>query len=1144
MTFDEIIDRTIDLLQKRGRVTYRTLKRHFSLDDAALEDLKHELVTGQRVATDEGGEVLVWGGSGTPPPPVAAALPAADPAPSSDSSDTPAPKKKTSSVPSERKRERDSKRGIRAAGARQEGERAERRQITVIFCDLVGSTTLSTSLDPEDLRELVRAYQQAVDGEVARFGGYVAQYLGDGVLAYFGWPVALEDAAERAVRAALGSVEVVRKAGTAVSRARKIRLSMRVGIHTGVVVVGEVGAGEGKQQLALGEAPNMAARLQGFAEPDTVVITESTQRLVARSFDVADLGQHILRGISGPVTVYRVVGETAERGRDDVRAMVGRDRELLVLQRAWIDATHGKGSTAIVTGQAGIGKSRLTQAVRDLAAESATRLSFRCSPYHTNTALHPVIEHLERRIGITRDAPRERKLALLREALLRTALPLERALPLLAQLLGIANAGLPVSPQRQKLDTLELIASLLEDDAAARPVLAVWEDVHWADATTIDLLSLLVQRAPKTPILHVMNGRMEFSPPFRDAPSVFEIGLSVFSRLDADALVAQLFGGRRLTPELLALVIEKTDGVPLFIEEIAKVLLEGEMLVEKDRVLCPKGPLAALAVPSTLHDSLMARLDRMSAAREVAQLGATIGREFSYDVLSAIAPMDDPELEVCLQQLVDAQILFRPAGSETYVFTHALIQDVAYQSLLRSTRQGHHEHIAMVLEESFPSIVERQPEVLAHHFAAGGMPAMAIPHLRRAGERAVSQSAYIEAVAHLNRALDEMALLPPSEERDRLELDLQILRGVPLTATRGYGASEVRECYARALAIAGAIGESARLFPSLYGVWRSRLLRAEYRAGAALAMRLQVIGDEEQDMAYLVAARRSLGSMAFYTGEYDTAVDHMHWVIAAPISAERLRTEAAPYEVVDSLCTAHSYLAWSQWMLGDPAAGCRQSDRAVAMANDLGHGFTKALTLSFASWLHQFRRDVPATRLRAEQALAISAEKGLEMWLGWGHVLQGWTFAEEGKLDLAIDTMRDGIETWRANGAQLGGSYFGALLAEVEGRAGHVEVALATITEAQRFAEQHDERYWVPEVLRVKAEILARAGAGEPDVRKAFEAALDEAKALRARMLEVRIAAAMFRHLGRSTAPVLLHALSALGSVPPERDVSDAAKLL
>jgi class 3 adenylate cyclase/predicted ATPase len=1143
MTFDEIIDRTIDLLEKRGRVTYRTLKRHFSLDDAALEDLKHELVTGQRVAIDEGGEVLVWGGTLASPSAPGAPPSGGDPVPSSGPPAEPSvpptsPRRKTSSIPSEK---RDSKRGLRTAVR---DERAERRQITILFCDLVGSTTLSTLLDPEDLRELVRTYQRVVGSEIEKLGGYVAQYLGDGVLAYFGWPVALEDAAERAVRAALGSVEVVRKAGTPVSREHKIRLSMRVGIHTGVVVVGEVGAGEGKQQLALGEAPNMAARLQGFAEPDTVVITDSTQRLVARCFDVADLGQHILRGISGPVTVYRVVGETSERGRDDVRAMVGRDRELLILQRAWLDAKRGKGGTAIVKGQAGIGKSRLTQAVRDLAADSATRLSFRCSPYHTNTALHPVIEHLERRIGITRDVPPERKVALLREALLRTALPLERAMPLLAQLLGIAGAVGSLSSQRRKEDTLELIAALLDDDAGGRPVLAVWEDMHWADATTLDLASLLVQRAQNAPILHLMNGRMDFAPPFRDAPSVIEIELAVFSRSDADSLVAQLFGGKSLTPELLALVIEKTDGVPLFIEEIAKVLLEGDMLSETDGVLGPKGPLAALAVPSTLHDSLMARLDRMSAAREVAQLGATIGREFSYDVLSAIAPMEDVELEACLQQLVDAQILFRPAGSESYVFTHALIQDVAYQSLLRSTRQGHHEHIAMVLDESFPSIVERQPEVLAHHYAAGGMPAEAIPHLRRAGERAVSQSAYTEAVAHLNRALEEMALLPPSNDRDRLELDLQILRGVPLTATRGYGASEVRECYARALAIAGATGQSARLFPSLYGVWRSRLLRAEYRAGAALAMRLQVIGEEEQNMAYLVAARRSLGSMAFYVGAYETAVSHMHWVIAAPISAAKLRTEAAPYEVVDSLCTAHSYLAWSSWMLGDPAACCRESDRAVVMANDLGHGFTRALTLSFSSWLHQFRRDVPATRLRAEQALAISTEKGLEMWLGWGHVLQGWTYAEEGKLDLAIATMRDGIETWRANGALLGSSYFATLLAEVEGRAGHVDAALAAIAEAERFAEHHEERYYAPEILRVKAEILVHAGASESDVRKEFDAALEEARTLRARMLEVRIASAMVRHLGRSETPVLVKALSDLGTVPPERDVSEATKLL
>jgi class 3 adenylate cyclase/tetratricopeptide (TPR) repeat protein len=1191
MTFDEIIDRAIEMLRRRGRVTYRTLRRQFDLDDAALEDLKHELIVGQRVAIDDGGDVLVWSGEVAVPTAEAPSTPrdardsasrasvdspphiAPGAASTARSPSSPPGASSPHSLPSSAAAARESTtmRSARAVdstvrrspssaaklpGAREHrSERAERRQITILFCDIVGSAKLSSELDPEDLRELVRAYQEACGVEILRFQGYVAQYLGDGILAYFGWPVAHEAAAESAVRAALACVDAVARVATDASHERGARLSVRIGIHTGVVVVGEMGAGPGTQQLALGEAPNVAARVQALAEPDTILLTETTHKLVGKAFDLADLGPTVLKGIHAAVRLYRVVGESADRSLDDARAIVGRARELSLVREALGGARRGRGIVLLVSGEAGIGKSRLAQAARDLAGDSVTHLAFRCSPYQVDTALHPFVDHLERRLGIARDATPRDKLALLRAGVARTSLPQDRAIALLAPLLSIPSADVPTlgfAPQRQKDETLALIASWFADDARKRPVLAVWEDLQWADASTLQLLSLLVAQAVGLPALYLLTHRPEFEPPFRAAPAVREILVTRFAKEEIEALVGGILGGKRLSPDVLALVAEKTDGVPLFVEEIVRVLLESGELVQRDQVLEPSGALSSLSVPSTLHDSLMARLDRMTSAKEVAQLAATLGRDFTFELLSAIAPIEEPALRLALRQLIDAELLFAIAG-DRYVFKHALIQDVAYQSLLRATRQRHHERIARTLEGSFRSIVEQQPELVAHHFAAAGLASEAIPYHERAGARAVAQSAYVEAGAHFSRALAAVATLPESIERDRLELDLLILRGVPETATRGYGAPEVREGYARARELAEKLGESdqlsqdevaARLFAPLYGLWRSCLLRAEYIAGLDLAEQLLAIAGRGGPASFQVAARRSLGAILFYMGDYARSAEQMRWVLSSPLPPDVVRSESASYEVVDSYVTAHCYLGWATWMLGEPVRACLESDGAVDIAADLGHGFTRALALSFASWLHQFRRDVPATRHRVEQALVISTEKSLEMWVGWGTVMQGWIHGEEGRYALATATMREGIDAWRSTGSELGMSYFFTLLAEAEGLAGNVEAALEAIADAERFAARTQERFYASETLRTKGTLHHLAGDDPAVVKEALLAALHEARRAQATTLAVRAAASLVRCLGRDYLPALKSALAELGTDCRERDVTEAQDLL
>jgi predicted ATPase len=560
-------------------------------------------------------------------------------------------------------------------------------------------------------------------------------------------------------------------------------------------------------------------------------------------------------------------------------------------------------------------------------------------------------------------------------------------------------------------------------------------------------------------------------------------------------------------------------------------------------VLEPSRGLSNLSVPSTLHDSLMARLDRMTSAKEVAQLGATIGREFSFDLLSAIAPVEGEQLRAALRQLVDAGLLYA-LSRDRYVFKHALIQDVAYQSLLRATRQRHHERIARVLETSFAPLVAQSPEMVARHFDASGMPAEAMPYHKRAGERAVAQSAYVEASAHLSRALAALATLPETAQRDRAELELLILLGVPLTATHGYGAPDVRAGYTRARELAVKLGESEQLFAPLYGLFRSCLLRAEYLAGHELAEQLLAIAHQGTTPSFEVAARRSLGSIFFYTGNYAGCAEQMRSVLSSPVPPEQIRKESAAYEVVDAHVAAHGYLGWATWMLGEPVRACMESDQAVDIASDIAHGFSRAFALSFASWLHQFRRDVPATRHRNQQALAISNEKSLEMWVGWGQVMKGWILAEEGRHAVGAATIREGIEAWRATGSELGMSYFFTLLAEAEGLAGNVEAALEAIDAAERFAARTHERFYAAETLRTKGVLLHLAGEGPETVAPVLLAALEAARATRANTFAVRAAASLVRCLGRDHLGALEEALAELGTECRERDVTEARDLV
>jgi class 3 adenylate cyclase len=785
MDFVAVVDQVIALLRQRGRVTYRTLQLQFTLDDEQLAALKDELLYSQPHVVDDAGRGLVWtGGPGATP----ALAPSLQPSP-------------PSALPHVQT----------AQGAQpavdQAAPEAERRQLTVLFCDLLDSTHLSSQLDPEDWREVVRAYQAACAAVIERFEGHIAQYLGDGLLVYFGYPQAHEDDAQRAVRAGLGIVGALHTLNTHLEQRHGVHVAVRLGIHTGLVVVGEVGSGSRQEQLALGETPSLAARLQGLAAPNTVAISTTTFRLVQGYFTAEPLGLHTLKGIAAPVPLYRILGESGVQSRLEVVApsrltpLVGRDEEVALLHRRWEQATTGMGQVVLLSGEAGIGKSRLVQVLKDhVAAEPHTRIEWRGSSYHQQSALYPVIDHLHRLLRWHQDDPPAEKLRTLEATLAASGMALSEAVPLLAALLSLplpaSYPPLTLTPQRQRQQTLDIILAWLHAESRRQPVLCVVEDLHWVDPSTLELLSLLTDQSGQVRLCLVLTARPEFPQPWPMVAHLTTLTLRRFASAQVDRVAMHMAGDKALPPALLQEMVRKTDGVPLFVEELTKTVLESGLLEEQEDCYVLHGPLPPLAIPATLHDALLARLDRLAAAKVVAQLGATIGRTFAYDLLQAVAPLDTATLQGALTQLIEAGVVTQRGlpPQATYTFKHALIQDAAYESLLRSTRQQYHQRIAQLVTERFPDTAETQPELVAHHYTEAGLAAEAVEYWQRASAHSTARWAYAEAAAHGTRGLEVLQTLPDTPTRAQQELPLLLTLAGALRVLKGYAAPEVGQC--------------------------------------------------------------------------------------------------------------------------------------------------------------------------------------------------------------------------------------------------------------------------------------------------------------------------------------------------------------
>jgi class 3 adenylate cyclase/predicted ATPase len=1002
---------------------------------------------------------------------------------------------------------------------------AERRQLTVLFCDLVDSTVLASQLDPEELREVVRAYQDACAKVIARFEGHIAQYLGDGVLVYFGYPRAHEDDTQRAVRAGLGMVEALGQLNTRLGQERGVSIAVRLGIHTGLVVVGEIGGVAKQEQLALGETPNVAARLQGLAAPNTLVISAATFQLLGGFFACQALGPTLLKGLAQPLEVYQVLYESTARSRLDVAGgagltpLVGREQEIGLLLERWAQVKDGLGQVVLLSGEAGIGKSRLLQVLTEqVASEPQAWLTpCQCSPYYQHTALYPLIELLERVVlQFDRDETPPQKLRKLEGFVVQYGLPLAKAVPLFASLLSLPlsadYAALPLSPEQQRQKTLHALLTILLRIAAQQPVLFVMEDLHWVDPSTLELLSLLVDQCPTARILALLTFRPDFSPPWTGRSHLTQVTLPRLPRRQAAEMTARVAHSKALPPEVVAQVVAKTDGVPLFVEELTKMVLESGLLQEREEHYELTGPLPPLAIPTTLHDSLMARLDRLGAVKGLAQLGATLGREFAYTLLQAVAPWDEETLQRGLQQLVAAEFLYQQGlpPQATYRFKHALIQDAAYQSLLKSTRQQIHQQIARVFETQFPALVEAQPELVAQHYTAAGCTEQAVHYWQRAGQHASDRSADLEAISHLTTGIELLTTLPETPGRIQRALTLYIALGAALQKTKGLAAPEVEHAYTQARALCQQVGETRELVPILYGLWRFYGTQGQLHTARELGETMLRLAQHAHDPESEVIAHHALGVAWLWLGALSAARRHLEDGIAryTPDLSRALAFRTG----TDPGVACRVFAAMPLWLLGHPDQALARLHEALAVAHELARPYTLASARSLAGFVSQWRRDVPAVYEYAEAAVALATEQGFPFWAALGMSFRGWALAMEGQGEEGVVQARQGIVALRATGAALLVPYLCTVLADVCAHLGHTEEGLQALAEAYTLVEQQEERWWEAEVARLRGVLLLRqTGAPQAEAETWLWRALDVARRQEAKSLELRTAMSLSR---------------------------------
>jgi DNA-binding winged helix-turn-helix (wHTH) protein/predicted ATPase/class 3 adenylate cyclase len=1001
----------------------------------------------------------------------------------------------------------------------------ERRQITAMSCEAIGVATRADGTGLEDLHEAIRAFQHCLSEIVSRHSGFVASRLGNSVLVLFGYPAAHEHDAERAVHTGLELCAAVR----ALSPDAALPMQCRVGIATGMTIVGDlVGTGEVPDHGIVGDAPDLAVRLQSSAQPDTVTIEPTTRRLIGNLFDCRDLGALDRSGDTEPIRRWLVLGESVVASRFEalrgskLTPLVGRDEEVDLLLRRWARAKAGDGQIVLVSGEAGLGKSRITAAFEErLHTEPHLCLRYFCSPYHQDSALFPIIDQLGRAAGFTRDDRPASKLEKL-EVLLVRAAPLDEDVALLADLFSLPASQrhpLPnLSPQRKMERTLEALIGQLDGLAHEKPVVTVWEDAHWLDPTSRELLDLTVERVRSLPVLLIVTFRPEFQPPWTGQPQVSMLALNRLDRRDCTALVAQAAGCKTLPDEVVSQIADRTDGVPLFVEELTKSVLESGLLREENDRCVLNRPLQPLAIPATLHASLMARLDRLVSVRHVAQIGAAIGRQFSYTLMRAVSRLPEDELQAALGQLVASGLVFQRGlpPEAVYSFKHALVRDAAHGSLLRNARRQLHAQIANALETDSPEIGESQPELLAQHYAEAGLVERAVAFWGKAGHRSVTRSAMAEAAAQFQKGLDQLALLQESPECLQKKLELSSALGAVLNVVKGSAAPEAGQAYARARELWEQLGSPLEFVEVPCGQSRYHAHRGELDRAQSIAEDLLHLSRRRKDSAGLVMGHYSCGRNLMWVGSFASSRSHLETVLALydPNSHNSLLRQTG----VHPQLAAQAALGIVLFCLGFPNRAFAESNKAIVEAQRKAHPPTLAMSLGMDALLSIIGDDIGLAQ-RVDGLVAIATDQGFPFYRATGAIFRGWVKAKNADVTEGLSLLRAGSSAYCATGATVWMPLYIALLAEACETAGQIEEATAQLDQALQLVERTGERWFAAEIHRQKGRLLLRQG--HPEAENLYRQALSVARAQEAKLWELRAAASLaqlWRDQGRCAA--------------------------
>ena len=1148
MTFEEIVDQALAMLQRRGRVAYRTLKRQFQLDDEVLEDLKIELIKAQRLAADEGGEVLVWTGTGAPEPVREAEIPSA-PWPELP---TPAGPRTASSSPIAYTPRHLAER-IRAEQVALEARGTpdgERKTITALFADIKGSMDLLEDLDPEEARRIVDPALTLMMQAVHRYEGYVAQSLGDGIFALFGAPIAHEDHPQRALYAALRMQEALRQYAETLRREHGVNLEIRVGVNTGEVVLRSIRTDDlHTDYVPIGHSTSLAARLQSLASGGAIVVSAPTYKLTEGFFIFTPLGTAQVKGVSEPVEMYEVAGVGPLRTRLQVAAhrglarFVGRQRELEQMQRALELAQGGHGQIVAVVGEPGVGKSRLCYEFRLCAPRGCLVLETFSVSHGKADPYLPLIELLKNYFQIT---PQDDERGC-REKVTGRVLTLDRhledTLPYLFALLGVADPSAALAqmdPQIRRQRTFEAIKRLLVRESLNQPVLLLMEDLHWLDRETQAWLDLLSEGVATARLLLLVNYRPEYQHTWASRTYYTQLRLNPLGQAEAEELLTALLGddtgaiGHSPLQSLKHLILAKTEGNPFFMEEIVQALFEQGVLVRDPTGglgFTPASLLSSLAeiqLPPTVQGVLAARIDLLPPEEKaLLQTLAVIGKEFSLSLLTCVVEQPEDELPRLLAHLRAAEFIYeQPAFPEPeYTFKHALTQEVAYNALLLERRRGLHERTGQAIEALFPSRLAEHYGALAHHYTRSGNTGKAVEYLRLAGQQAVQRSAYAEAISHVTAALELLETLPDTVERAQLELVLQLTLGEAMAFTKGNGVPEVERAYARARELCQQVGEPQQLFAALVGLHRFYINQAQYQTGLELAEQLLSLAQRQRDPAILVSGHFKKGQSLWWLGELSAARAHLEQAIALD-DLHQHRSGAG-----------RIFAAMVLWLLGYPEQARERSQEHLALAREWARPPDLTVALFWAAWLHLYRREGPLAQERAEACIALATEYGFALWVALGTIMRGGALAVQGHGEAGIAHLRQGLAAWRAIGSKVGRTSYLTFLAEAYGHVGQTAEGLQVLAEALACAHTTGERCYEAELYRLKGALLLQpgdqglaSGVSTPDAglqtrdaeaEACFHQALDIARRQEAKSLELRAAmslARLWQHQGKRTA--------------------------